>query len=294
MGLNAQPSVRYLEARKTWLLTAAHSQYALTLNREGELVHLWWGPRLPVGDFESNAIAPVENRGQFGENILPLDYPGWGDWRYLEPALKVRFADGVRDLRLRYSAHQIEGDRLTVTLKDTHYPFVVEVWYRVRPQFDLIERGARLRNTGDQPIDVEQALSAVWHLPHLQKWTMSYLAGKWGAETQRRQVELGVGKFQIESRRGATSHHFQPWFAVSETGGAGEERGEVWFGSLAWSGSWKVAAEINAGGRLQVAGGVHDFDFGWHLKPGETFETPMFVGGFSAAGFGGASRQLHA
>ncbi len=292
--LSAQPAVQFLEKQKVWLLTAAHSQYALTTNREGELVHLWWGPRLPAADFESGALAPVANRTGWGENPQYLEFPGWGEWRYLEPALKASFADGVRDLRLRVAAHQIDGERLTLTLKDAHYPFVVELRYRALPQFDLVERSAVLKNTGGQPIKLEQALSAVWHLPHLQSWTMTYLAGKWGAETQLRQVNLDQGKFQIESRHGATSHQFNPWFAVSEAGRAGEDHGEVWFGALGWSGSWKIAAEVNAAGRLQVAGGIHDFDFAWQLKPGESFETPVFVGGFSAEGFGGASRQLHA
>jgi alpha-galactosidase len=290
----SEASIQFLEKPRIFLLTGQASQYALGVNQDGELVHWWWGPRLPSADYESGAVLPVANRTGWGENPQYLEFPGWGEWRYLEPALKVRFADGVRDVRLRYATHQIDGDRLTITLKDAHYPFTVELRYRLLPQFDLLERSAVFRNTGDQPMSLEQALSAVWHLPHLQAWTMTYLAGKWGAETQLRQVDLDQGKFQIESRRGATSHQFNPWFAVSETGRAGEEHGEVWFGALAWSGSWRIAAEINSAGRLQITGGIHDFDFTWNLKPGESFETPVFVGGFSAAGFGAASRQLHA
>jgi hypothetical protein len=85
-----------------------------------------------------------------------------------------------------------------------------------------------------------------------------------------------------------------PWFAVAETGKTDEARGEVWFGELAWSGSWKIAAEITDTGRLHVSGGIHDFDFNWRLKPGDEFSTPLFVAGFSAEGMGGASRRLHA
>jgi alpha-galactosidase len=143
-------------------------------------------------------------------------------------------------------------------------------------------------------MDLEQSLSAVWHAPHIQKWTLSYLAGRWGAETQVRTVDLDQGKFLLESRHGATSHQTNPWFAVAETGKADESRGEVWFGELAWSGSWKIAAEITDTGRLHVSGGIHDFDFNWRLKPGDEFSTPLFVAGFSAEGMGGASRRLHA
>ena len=290
----ARAEVEFLPATRTWLLTAERAQYALTVNREGELVHLWWGPKLPRADYEANAVRPAANRSGFGEPGQSLEYPGVGEWRYLEPALKVKFDDGVRDVRPRYASHRIDGERLTLSLKDPHYPLEVDLDYELKPAFDLLERKAVLKNLGEKPIEIEQALSAVWHLPRHQAWTLSYLSGKWGAETQLRQVSLDQGKFQIESRRGATSHQFNPWFAVSEAGGAGEENGEVWFGSLAWSGSWKIAAEINSAGRLQVAGGMHDFDFRWRLDPGETLETPAFAGGYSSKGHGAASRLLHA
>lgn len=292
--LGAETPVEYLEKPKIWLLNGSASQYAITVNDEGQLVHVWWGPRLPAADYNSGAVRPETIDTGWGENPQYLEFPGWGEWRYLEPALKVRFADGVRDLRLRYASHRIEGDQLLFVLRDAHYAFEVQLRYRILPRFDLIERSAVLRNTGDQPVVIDQALSAVWHLPRLQPWTMTYLAGRWGAETQLRQVNLDQGKFQLESRHGATSHQFNPWFAVSASGQAGEEHGEVWFGALAWSGSWKIAAELNAAGRLEIAGGIHDFDFTWHLAPGESFTTPVFVGGFSPAGFGAASRQMHA
>ena len=45
--------------------------------------------------------------------------------------------------------------------------------------------------------------------------------------------------------------------------------------------------------QVRVTGGFNSFDFSYPLNPGETLETPPFYGGFSAAGFGPASRMLH-
>jgi alpha-galactosidase len=45
--------------------------------------------------------------------------------------------------------------------------------------------------------------------------------------------------------------------------------------------------------RAYVAGGINDFDFRWRLNPGEAFETPPFIGGYTNQGFGQASRNLH-
>lgn len=287
----ADSAVQFDSAKKTWLLQMDHSAYAFGVAPGGELIHLWWGGRLAGAD-----LSPAQGgRPSWDDTLASGEYPAWGGMRYDECAIKVKFADGVRDLRLKYRAHALPApDELIVTLQDTHYPFEVDLHYRVRPRYDLIERWAVVKNQGQEPVDLEQVLSAVWHPPHLQKWTLTYLAGRWGAETQVRTVNLDQGKFQIESRHGSTSHQLNPWFAVSEAGKADESGGEVWFGELAWSGSWKIAAEITDSGRLQVAGGIHDFDFNWHLKPDESFSTPVFVAGFSAEGMGGASRRLHA
>jgi alpha-galactosidase len=96
----------------------------------------------------------------------------------------------------------------------------------------------------------------------------------------------------LESRRGATSHHHNPWFAL-DRGRADEDAGEVWFGALAWSGSWKLAAEVTDFNSTRVSIGLNDWDFAWRLGPGEQFVAPASVAGYTAAGFGGASRRLH-
>ncbi|HEY8742074.1 MAG TPA: alpha-galactosidase, partial [Chloroflexota bacterium] len=87
-------------------------------------------------------------------------------------------------------------------------------------------------------------------------------------------------------------HHHNPWFAVDH-GDADEDAGAVWFGVLAWSGNWKLSAEVTDFASTRVSVGLNDWDFAWRLKGGETFDTPSSFAGFTAAGFGGASRTLH-
>ena len=103
---------------------------------------------------------------------------------------------------------------------------------------------------------------------------------------------LAPGERVIESRRGSTGHQANPWFALQQ-GGADEEHGEVWFGALAWSGSWRFTIERDQLDAVRVTGGFNPFDFGYVLHAGEKLETPVFYGGYSAHGLGGASRLLH-
>jgi alpha-galactosidase len=96
----------------------------------------------------------------------------------------------------------------------------------------------------------------------------------------------------LESRKGHTSHNFNPWFAI-DAGDAAEETGRVWFGALGWSGNWRITVEQTPYRQVRVTGGFNSFDFAYPLKPGESLDTPPFYAGFSGNGFGGASRLLH-
>jgi alpha-galactosidase len=147
---------------------------------------------------------------------------------------------------------------------------------------------------------IEQAAAAQWTLPPA-RYTLSYLTGRWAGEWTLNQEPLLGGERVTESRRGTTGHQANPWFAISRDDSqgwvgpflAGEERGEVWFGALAWSGSWRITVEHTQRDAVRVTGGFNPFDFGYKLKPSEHLETPVFYGGYSDQGLGGASRLLH-
>ena len=284
----ARGAVTSVEGEKGWVLETKESQYVIAVTPERTVINSWWGPRLAKGDHE---LRPV-HLPPFSDGAARLEFAGWGGMYYAEPSLKVRFADGNRDLQLRFHGAQKRENELILNLRDEHYPFEVALHYRVVAEHDLIERWAEIRNKGTEAVHLEQVGSALWHLPRRENWRMRYLAGRYGAETQVHEVDLVQGKFQIESRRGASSHQFNPWFATYLKGSATEETGDVWFGQLAWSGSWKIGAEMSSLGQLQIYGGIHDFDFEWRLKAGESFITPKFIGGFSKEGLGGASRAL--
>jgi len=218
---------------------------------------------------------------------------GWGGLNFVEPCLKLVFPDGVRDLCLKTYAHRLEAEgELVVTLKDIDYPLFVHLRYRVLEDVDLIVRRAEIENGCSASIWLENAQSAVWHVPPWQEYRLSQLVGRWGNEFNLERVTLPQGKVVMESRRGITSHHQTPWFALDPGGVSSEHDGPVWFGALAWSGNWKMVVERTSNQQVRVSGGINDFDFAWEIKPGETFLTPDFIGGYTESGFGECSRLL--
>lgn len=291
---SAPPSVgpvRYLPDLKLWVLETERTSYVLALNERNEIQNVYWGKRLLRE--QDLSVPQQEFAFESAAGLSKEEYPGWGGMRYDEPCLKITREDGVRDLVLKYVSHEVRGDALEIRLKDIQYDLFVSLTYRVYPRQDIIRKQAEIQNRTPQPILVESAQSGVWYVPSGDGYRLSYLAGRWGGETQLIREEIHPGKKVLESRRGNTSHQLNPWFALDEPGRADEEHGRVWFGALGWSGNWKLVIEQTPGQQVRVVGGYNDFDFGYLLKPGESLATPPFYAGFTDAGFGKASRLLH-
>jgi alpha-galactosidase len=275
-----------------WVLETQHTAYALGLNPAGLLTHRYWGAKLPY--IEDYPAAPAPDGWASFNNPpqrTPEEYPTFHEIKFTEPCLKTTFSDGTRTTVLAFDRAEIVGEELRLHLRDQHYPLTVTLHYRAYPDYDLIERWATLRNTGSDPIQLERVWSAQWHVPEGEPYHLTHLYGHWMGEFQIQRAPLTQGVTVLESRRIHTSHHHSPYFALDR--GATETSGEVWFGALAWSGNWKIAAEATDFGSTRINIGLNDWDFGWALRPGEDFVTPTTIAGYTPDGFGAASRTLH-
>jgi alpha-galactosidase len=285
-------AIQYAQDRKIWLLNTAHSSYALGVSPEGQLQNLYWGgPLWRVDDISAAAQRRDISSFDPSQMIENEEYPGWGGKRFYEPAVKITRVNGDRDLVLHYQSHHIAGNDLEILMKDIRDDIEVTLHYHVYPE-GIIRRSSTIRNNTKEPVTVESAQSATWYMPSGTGYHLTYLSGRWAAETQINHEPIHEGMKVIESRLGHTGHTFNPWFAV-DRGDASEESGSVWFGALAWSGNWRISVEQTPYGQVRIIGGLNTFDFSYPLKPGEALDTPEFYGGFSSNGFGEASRLLH-
>ena len=288
----AQSPASYDETAKVFRLDGGDVTYAFGVNARGELQQLYWGGRLASTDRVGPAV-PAREWASFDSSYTttPQEYAAWGAGLFVEPALKVTFADGNRDLVLHYDHHETASDGFDIVLKDIKRQVFVTLHYIIDPVSGILARSATIENREAQPVTIEQAAAAAWALPAGQ-YTLDYLTGRWAGEWTLTQEELHPGERVIESRRGSTGHQANPWFAIQAGDRPDEDAGEVWFGALAWSGSWRITVEKDQLDAVRVTAGFNPFDFGYVLHPGESLETPVFYGGYSAHGLGGASRLL--
>ena len=291
----AQNSVRYLEDRKLWILDGGAVTYVMGLNERQELQHVYWGKRL-TRDADLTAVHSARDWASFdlSTTTTPQEYPGWGAGLYVEPSLKAAFAGGNRDLVLHYASYKISApNTLEITLKDIQENLAVVLTYVMDTETGLLRRQAHITNQSTTPTVIESAQSAAFYLPAGEGYRLSSLTGRWAGETQIQRTMIRSGEQVLESRRGSTSHQVNPWFAIDRNGKADEDHGEVWFGALGWSGSWKITVEQTPHQQVRITGGLNPFDFSYKLDPGQSLDTPPFYAGYTDGGFGEASRLFH-
>lgn len=321
--------IHFNPVSRTFNLVLQSSVYAMQIDSKDRLVHIAWGVRPSLTNptpLLSGQIKPaLSNLTGFEFQTRRDEILTFGDTTNHEVTLKANFQTlpqtklageasrlPIRDVRLRYVSHEIVKDaepgfspahglstansspRETLRLKtaDPQQPLEVTLCYRLTAECDIIERWLELDNVGSVPIEVEQLHFSSLHLPN-GTTELTSLHGAWGREFQTRREQLSVGRRMVEHRSVQTGHAANPFFMLNRPGQAWEEGGTVYFGALAYSGSWQLGFEQFPSGEVRVHGGYHAADFGLTLAAGEQHKTPALVCGVSGEGWGGASRRLH-
>lgn len=277
-----------------FLLQTKANSYAFGIDDQGLVRHLHWGRRIDSpDDFEMPKLTEVSTNDPVFE-ITKEEFPVYGSLRYKEHCLKVTFADRTREVVYKYCGYDIaeaeKCEELIVHLRDTFYELAIDLHYKVYEDYDLMERSVVVKNESEQAMEVEKLHSAQFHIPY-EGLNFSNVHGHWGAEQQRFVQKVSYGKIVIENRRGISTHNHNPYFILDRD--ATEESGEVYFGALRLSGNFSGVVEQTQYGETLVQMGLNNHDFLLTLQPGETFEAPSIICGYTDGGFQKMSHNLH-
>lgn len=281
--------IHCLEENRIFVLETENTHYVFGIDPAGYNRHLHWGAKCDPADYAFTEIGD-ENSNHTMLDEYRQELTPFGSTVYRTYDLKAQFADGCREVALRYTGYQVEGDTLSVAFADAYYPLQVRLGYRVYPGLDIIKRWVEVENTGSVPISFERLFSAGFSLPGMDPYTFENTNGAWGGEFLPCRTVLDGGNLVYESHRGASNHNQSPYFIAHH--GATETRGAVYFGSLAYSGNFKVIAGRDLYGITRVSLGMNDFDFSHTLEPGARLETPPVYCG-RTEGLGEMSRQMN-
>lgn len=312
--------ITYNEVTRSFYLDTENTSYVMHIMENGVLEHRYYGAKIPHDDLDYfhvyhecsfSPTATVEGKIASKDHI-PQEMPTFGRGDFRRAGILITSGENGRHVsELAYVSHRIckgkpaidglpqfdanagELDTLEITLADAAAGYEVVLSYTTFDAEDLIARHTTVRNTGKCGCMVDAAASVSLDVELGGKFDMLTLEGAWAEERWIERKPLHHGTSSIESRRGTSSHHLNP-FAAFASSDANEEQGEVYGVALVYSADFQISAEVDSYGDLRVQAGIHPETFCWHLEPGESFTTPEAILTYSACGFGKMSRNFHA
>lgn len=288
--------ITFTPGRKLFRILLHGMEYAFAVNSHGELISLHWGAPMNSDD-DYELLMPDLNTTWRTRGCNSGEYRFGAPFDYAAPAIRVRFPDGSETLRLEYRSHEITSDSLIITLSDSFYKLDVKLIYRTYGDLPLISRHAVIENHTDGKVILRSAMSATLELPLGEDYRLTHFAGEWGAEYQPHRQMVGQGGISLEtSYLTNAASHIMPFFALDAGGRSTETFGEVYFGALMYSGDFRIFSETmhtQIMKRTSLTLGVNDRTAEIPLEPGESFETPAAIAGFSDRGFEKMSEILY-
>ena len=272
-----------------FVLETKNTHYVLGVDKYGYNRHIHWGKKCNVNDYEATDIWD-ENSNHTRLDMACQEYTVFGGTMYRESDLKVVFPDKCREIELEFVNAEAENNELTVVFKDKVYPLQIALKYAINDNDDIITRWVEVTNKGEEKIVLDRVFSGELTLPSQYPYKIKNTNGSWGGEYVETESELEGGALVFDSKRGTTGHNQSPYFIAHQN--ADEKQGDVYFGTLAYSGSFKVLCTRDLFYKTRVSMGLNDHDFKYELKGGETFTAPKFFCGYTV-GFGEMSRQMN-
>ena len=103
------------EDKRLFHLQAGDCSYVLQIVREGYLKHAYWGSKLR--SYHGSNLVPGMDRSfapnpdtwdrTFSLDVLPQEYPAYGNTDFRTPAYQVQLENGSTITDLRYKSHVI-------------------------------------------------------------------------------------------------------------------------------------------------------------------------------------------
>lgn len=305
-----------------FVLDTAHTTYVLRVMPAGQIEHVYYGRKIRLDSAaqvetiaEKHAYAPGnsnlydEKHTNLSLEDVMLETSGVGKGDVREPMVELVAPDGSTTTDFTFLSatitkgkrafHDLPGsydeknqqEQLMIALKDQNHGYVLELYYWVYTDCDVITRAALLRNTSDKPVTIERLLSYSLDLNEAGLGITTFHGG-WTKEMHRYDVQLTAGRFVNDTRVGASSNRSNPFFMVSRPD-ANEDQGDVFGFNLIYSGNHYEACEVSSFHKTRICGGINPNGFSWILGPDEEFETPEAVMTFSPAGYNGMSHHMH-
>lgn len=312
-------NIVYHQLTKTFHLYNDTLSYIMCVLENGHLGQLYCGRAIHDKEDFSYLLEKMpramssylyEGDRTFSLENIKQEYPVYGSTDYRHPAVEILQENGSRIMDFRYESHTITGGKpalaglpatyteadeeaatLQVTLRDHVTGIRLELLYTIFAEGGILARSARFVNEGAAPVHILNAMSLSLDLPD-KDYVWMQLSGAWARERYVKNRPLEQGILAIDSMRGHSSHHHNP-FMMLKRPSATEDSGTVLGFSLIYSGNFRIQAEVDTYDVTRITAGINPSCFDWKLEAGESFQTPEAVMVYSEEGLNGMSQTFH-
>ena len=308
----------YNPNQRIFTLHTKHSTYQMQVDSLGYLLHLYYGAKsnssmeyvLTYADrgFSGNPYAAGADR-TYSLDALPQEFPTLGTGDYRNIALNIKNAGGIESVDLHYQRYEIrkgkyalqglpavwagehEAETLEIVLADENAGIEVHLLYGVLEEVDVITRSAVIRNIGTETVTIEKAAAACLDFVS-GNYDVIRFYGKHAFERNLERTALGHGTIAFGSRRGTSSHQYNPAVILAEQGTT-EEAGNCYGMLMVYSGNFSCEAERDQYNQTRLLMGLNDELFSYPLAAGDTFTVPEVILSYSQNGLSALSQQYH-
>lgn len=307
------------QENRIFTLHTLNTTYQMKADQYNVLLHTYYGPRIDNCDlsglisckdrsFSPNPSEAGENRS-YSLDVMPQEYSGCGVGDYRLPSIELELPDGSHTASLRYAGfclkkgkympkglpafYSVKDDveTLVIRLKDAAAEVMVELYYSVFEDFDLITRSVRVVNQGNDSVRLCRCASLC--LDFIQAdMDMITFNSRHLMERCPERGPLRSGIQSVGSMRGISSHQHNP-FVILCNHDTDEDTGICYGVMLLYSGNFEASVECSQYENSRLVMGIHPYHFCWTLKPGGMFTAPETAMVCSPNGFGEMSRQYH-
>lgn len=306
-------AIKFIKSSKRFIIETNNSTYAMELYNNRYLINLHYGE--PKGRFSSDgkkciSFSPYEEklRSRCSPDNLPMEISFYGSGNFRDTSLRICGKDGTGVTDFKYKSYRIfEGRRdidglpcarpengtetLEIYMTDKVSGCDLYLYYTVFPETDVISRYMVIENKGKDKVRIDRCMPIELSFER-DDMDMITLWGRHYSECNYQRVPTHHGVQSVGSRRGASSHQYNPFVALCAHG-ASEDRGDAYGFNFVYSGSFLNEVEVDQTRMTTLHMGLNPADFSYTLEPSERFESPEAIMTYSSKGLGQMTRNLH-
>lgn len=316
-----------LESRTVFELTNREISYIFYVNELGIPVNIYFGKK--INSFNYSNLESINNTSAdcynyfdlhskkeyncdnpyFSLHSSKLECPPNQTYDKRGALISICNPDNSTLTDFRYESHSIykgktsfkhmpyirakkdECETLELTLRDIKSGVILDMYYTIFEDKNVIVRHNKITNSGKEILKLERCYSFCLDLPS-NDYSLTSLHGAYGCDREVETQKVKHNLIRIQDNYGCKGFYHNPMIMLNKSD-SNETTGEVMGFGLVYSSNFSFDIAGDNVDQTRILGGINEENFSWTLNPSESFETPEATLVYSFKGQDEVTTQFH-